>query len=77
MALHRQLWSIVEELNRELDLGLDNSALDLTVEKERLAIHYFFGAGGSAEKEVTLFIDRSRRIERHTKDLSRGNVSIT
>lgn len=77
MALHRQLWSIVEELNEEHALGLDNNALDLTVEGTRLAVRYFSGVGGSADKEVTLLIDRSHGVERHTKDLGTGNVSIT
>ena len=77
MTLYRQLWRIVDQLNQELALGLDNSALDLNVIDERLAIRYFSGVAGSADEEITLFIDRSRRVERHTKNLTTGNVTVT
>ncbi|CAB3901353.1 Roadblock/LAMTOR2 domain-containing protein [Achromobacter mucicolens] len=76
MALYTQLWRIVELLNQQLALGLDNSALGLTVINGRLAIHYFSGVGGSADEEVTLLIDRSHRVERHTKNLRTGQVTV-
>jgi hypothetical protein len=59
--LHGKLWAIVEELNRSLNLGLDNTALDLTAEGGRLRVHVLSSAG-----EVNLFIDRSFTMEKHT-----------
>ncbi len=67
--LHRRLWAIVAELNRMLDLGLDNTALDLTVEGDRLRIHFWSGVGGSIDAEVNIFnifIDRTFTVQKHT-----------
>lgn len=77
MILHRKLWEIVEELNTLLDLGLDNTALDLTVDGDRLMIHYWSGVGGSVENEINVFIDRSFAVQAHTKNLGTGSVTIT
>jgi len=77
MILHRQLWRIVDQLNQELALDLDNTSLDLTAREESLAIHYFSGIGGSTSEEVTLIIDRSLRVERHTKNLATGTVTMS
>jgi hypothetical protein len=63
--LHTHLWRIVEELNARLHLGLDNTALDLYVEKSDLVIHYF---EGSANNEVFIRIDPSLSVERQTKN---------
>lgn len=70
--LHRQLWSIVGELNASLNLGLDNTSLDLTVDRDRLVISYFSGVGGSAEMAVKLFIDRFGSVRRRTKILKKA-----
>ena len=75
--LYGKLWDMVGGLNVMLNLGLDNTALDLTVDGDRLKIHYWSGAGGSVETEVTIFIDRSFAVQRYTKDLGTGNVTIT
>jgi hypothetical protein len=72
MILHKQLWSIVGELNASLNLGLDNTALDLAVDRDRLVISYFSGVGGSAEREVKLFIDRLGSVKRRTKILKKA-----
>jgi len=65
--LHRKLWAIVAELNSTLDLGLDNTALDLTAEGDRLRIHFWSGVGGSSDAEVNIFIDRTFTVQKHTK----------
>jgi hypothetical protein len=75
--LYGKLWGIVGELNDLLDLGLDNTALDLTENGGRLRIHYWSGSGGSVETEINVFIDRSFAVQRHTKDLGTGSVAIT
>jgi hypothetical protein len=75
--LYHKLWAIVEELNLSLNLGLDNTALDLTVEGDRLRIHFWSGSGGSTEKEVDIFIDRTFTICRETTDLPSGKVATT
>ncbi|HVT39612.1 MAG TPA: hypothetical protein VHE78_11245 [Gemmatimonadaceae bacterium] len=75
--LHGKLWGIVGELNAALDLGLDNTALDLTVDGDRLKIHFWSGARGSGESEVDVFIERSFAVQRHTKDLGTGSVTVT
>ncbi|CUQ66884.1 hypothetical protein [Candidatus Nitrospira inopinata] len=64
--LHRRLWAIVAELNSMLDLGLDNTALDLTAEGDRLRIHFWSGVGGSIDAEVNIFIDRTFTVQKHT-----------
>lgn len=64
--LHRKLWAIVAELNSALNLGLDNTALNLTAEGDRLRIHFWSGVGGSIEAEVNIFIDRTFAVEKHT-----------
>jgi|GEM_PF-3014374 len=69
--IHGQLWRIVEELNASLNLGLDNTALGLTVDGDRLVISYFSGVGGSAQRAVTLFIDRLGSVKRRTKILKK------
>jgi hypothetical protein len=75
--LHRNLWAIVGELNSALSLGLDNTALDLTVDGDRLRIHFWSGAGGSVETEVNILIDSAFTVQRHTKDLATGTVTTT
>jgi hypothetical protein len=75
--LYSYLWRLVEDLNVAFSLGLDNTALDLHTNGNALVIHYYAGAGGSMEQEVNIFIDRSLRWEKHTKDLSTGEVVIT
>ncbi|ALA59538.1 hypothetical protein [Nitrospira moscoviensis] len=75
--LYVKLWSIVGELNAMLHLGLDNTALDLKVDGHRIIIHYWSGVGGSVETEVSVFIDRSFAVQRHTKNLATGNVTMT
>lgn len=75
--LYNKLWDIVGELNGMLNLGLDNTALDLAVDGDRLLIHYWSGIGGSVESEVNVFIDRALTVHTHTKDLGTGNVKIT
>lgn len=64
--LHRKLWAIVADLNSALNLGLDNTALDLTAEGDRLRIHFWSGIGGSIEAEVNIFIDRTFAVEKRT-----------
>lgn len=64
--LYRKLWAIVGELNSALNLGLDNTALDLTAEGDRLRIHFWSGVGGSIEEEVNIFIDRSFTVQKRT-----------
>lgn len=64
--LHRKLWDIVAELNSALNLGLDNTALDLTADGDRLRIHFWSGTGGSIEAEVNIFIDRTFAVEKRT-----------
>lgn len=64
--LYRKLWAIVGELNSTLNLGLDNTALDLTAEGDRLRIHFWSGVGGSIEEEVNVFIDRDFTVQKHT-----------
>jgi hypothetical protein len=76
-TLYAKLWGIVAELNDMLDLGLDNTALDLTEDGGRLRIHYWSGAGGSVETEVNVFIDRSFAVQKQTKNLRTGSVVIT
>jgi hypothetical protein len=75
--LHQQLWSIVGELNTSLNLNLDNTALDLAVEGDRLVIHYYAGVGGAAQSEVDLFIDRSFFVQKRAKDIRTGKVEVT
>ena len=75
--LHNHLWRIVEELNDRLSLGLQNCALDLRTEHDRLIIHYYATQRESTEQEINIFIDRSFAVERHTKDRSTGHVEIT
>ena len=67
--LYGKLWEIVGELNARLSLGFDNTALDLTADGDHLKIHYWSGAGGSAETEVTVLIDPSFAVQRQTKSL--------
>ena len=67
--LYGKLWEIVGELNARLSLGLDNTALDLTKDGDHLKIHYWSGAGGSAETEVTVLIDPTFAVQRQTKKL--------
>ena len=66
--LHTHLWRIVEELNKRLDLRLENTALDLYVEKGHLVIHYFGQVSGSADNEIFLCIDPSFSVARHAKN---------
>lgn len=66
--LHRQLWAIVSELNSTLNLGLDNTALELTVAGDRLRIHYWSDAGGEAE--VNIFIDRTFAVDKRTTGIN-------
>lgn len=68
MILHTHLWGIVEELNERLDLRLENTALDLYVEKDHLVIHYFEQVSGSADNEIFLRIDPSFAVARHAKN---------
>jgi hypothetical protein len=75
--LYRKLWAIVGELNSTLNLGLDNTALDLTADGDRLRIHFWSGAGGSVETEVDIFVDRAFTVQRHTKNLATGTVTTT
>jgi len=75
MILQRQLWTIVGELNTSLNLRLDNTALDLAVDGDRLVISYFSGAGGSAHRAITLFIDRLGSVKKRTKIVSK-KISI-
>jgi hypothetical protein len=74
--LYSKLWAVVEELNTMLNLCLENTALELTVDGDRLMIHYWSGVGGSVENEVRIFIDRSFAVEKHTTDLGTSSVSI-
>jgi hypothetical protein len=74
--LHKQLWRIVGELNDRLNLGLENTALDLHVDGGRLIIHYYSGGRGSGESEINIFIDPGFAVERHTKDLRTGSIEI-
>jgi hypothetical protein len=60
-----------------LSLRLENCALDLHTKDDRLIIHYYSGSGGSMEHEINIFIDRSFAVEKHTKDLSTGNVETS
>jgi len=76
-VLHNHLWRIVEELNDRLSLRLENCALDLHTKDDQLIIHYYSRSSGSMEQEVNIFIDRSFAVERHTKDLSTGNVETS
>jgi hypothetical protein len=75
--LYNHLWGIVGELNARLKLGLDNTALDLRAEENRLVVHYYARVAGSTESEVTMFIDRSFSVEKHTKDVGTGSVEIS
>jgi len=65
--LHRKLWAIVGELNSALNLGLDNTAPDLTVDGDRLRIRFWSRAEGSVETEVNILIDRAFTVQRLTK----------
>ena len=75
--LYRNLWAIVGELNGSLSLGLDNTALDLTVDGDRLRIHFWSGAGGSVESEVDIWIDSAFKVHKHTKDFATGTETTT
>ena len=75
--LYSKLWEIVAELNSALNLGLDNTALDLTAEGEQLRIHFWSGVGGSVEQEVNILIDRAFKVQKHVKDLGTGTVTTT
>lgn len=72
-----QLWAIIAELNTMLNLGLDNTALDLRTAGNQIVIHTFSGVGGSQEYEISIFIDSSFAVERHTKTLATGVVETT
>ncbi len=73
--LHQKLWAIVGELNSTLNLGLDNTALNLTVDGDRLRIHFWSGAGGSVETEVNIFIDRAFNVQRQMVHLGSGTIT--
>jgi hypothetical protein len=62
--LHGKLWAIVGDLNSSLNLGLDNTALDLTAEGGRLRIHFWSGVEGTIAREVNIFIDRSFTVQK-------------
>jgi hypothetical protein len=64
--LHRELWAIVADLNRTLNLGLDNTALELTAEGDRLRIHFWSGVEGPIKAEVNILIDRTFTVQRRT-----------
>jgi hypothetical protein len=67
--LYTHLWGIIEELNQLLGLHLENTALDLFVEGNRLVIHYFQGKAGSADDEVFIRIAPSFSVKRHMRNL--------
>jgi hypothetical protein len=77
-ATYDQLWGIVGELNERLNLGLDNTCLDLKAVGDQLVIHYWFGVESPYNShEVNIYINRSFSVERYTKDLNTGDVEIT
>ena len=77
MIVYRQLWNIVEILNRKLGLGLDNNALDLTVQDDQIAIHFWRGSGGVVETEETILIDRSFSVEKQSRCIGPGSVNLS
>ena len=77
LAVHRQLWEIVRDLNRRLSLGLANTDVDLDFDEEFLRIHFWCGEGGQAETEVTIRIDRMFHVTHEEKDLKTGRVTIS
>ena len=66
--LQNQLWEIVGLLNRQLSLGLANTALDLSADDEQLIIHYYSGIQ-RIESETRLYIDNAYSVRRVTDPL--------
>ena len=74
--LYTRLWGIVAELDTLLNLGLENTALDLTVEGDRFVIHYWSGVNESAQ-EIHTFIDRSFKVFTQKRNLATGELELT